>query len=92
MNQWTQKNVKFKVTINQWYLYTTTQWQQSHGVVAGSIAAAVDFAPSNGGREFFLVIKTINQWQRPEMPCSAATTAANLEEIISKLTMNWGKW
>jgi len=51
MNQWTQENVKFKVTINQWYLDTTTQWQQSHGVVASGIAA-VDFAQSNGSREF----------------------------------------
>jgi len=39
---------------------------------------------------FVLVIKTINWQQRPEMPCSTATTAANLEQIISKLTINWG--
>jgi len=40
MNQWTQENVKFKATINQWHPDTATQ---SLGIVASGIAAAVNF-------------------------------------------------
>jgi len=55
MNQWTQENVKFKTTINQWHPDTATQLQQSLGGVACRIAVV---------EGFFLVITTINQRHR----------------------------
>jgi len=90
MDQWIQENVKFEATINQWHTDAATQWQQHHGVVASGIEAAVDSEASNGKRENFLIITTINWWQRlPVVPCSTADKA---RIILFKQTINWGKW
>jgi len=53
MNQWTQENVKFEVTINQPVAprYSHALTTESHGIVALQQLLA---------ERFFLVVKTIN--------------------------------
>jgi len=50
MNQWTQENVKFKTTINQWHPDTATQSQQSLGRVACRIAVVEIFSCNNNNQ------------------------------------------